>query len=81
MSNKSEKMFERLKKVIQSNMPDLDISSVTIDSKLIEDLGMDSIRMMMLAMSIEDEFKVQFNEPVFFKTVKEVLDYLEKNGK
>ena len=77
----NDKMYERLKNVIQSNMPNLDISSVTEDSKLIEDLGMDSIGMMMLSMSIEDEFKVQFNEPVFFKTVREVLDYLEKNGK
>ena len=41
---------------------------------------MDSIGMMMLSMSIEDEFGVQFDEPVFFKTVKDVLDWLEANA-
>lgn len=70
-------MFERLLKLIKENMPSLDLSSVTMDSRLMEDLGMDSVGMMMLSMSIEDEFGVRFDEPVYFATVKEVLDWLE----
>ena len=50
------------------------------ESRLIEDLGMDSIGMMMLSMSIEDEFGVTFDAPVTFKTVQDVLDYLDKNA-
>ena len=73
-------MLERLMKLIQENLPDKDLSGATEDSRLIEDLGMDSIGMMMLSMSIEDEFGVTFDAPVTFKTVKDVLDYLEKNA-
>ena len=73
-------MFERLLKLIQDNMPDADLSKATVDSRLVEDLGMDSIGMMMLSMSIEDEFGVTFDEPVYFVTVKDVLDWLEKNA-
>lgn len=73
-------MFERLLKVIKENLPDKDLSNVTENSRLIEDFGMDSIGMMMLSMSIEDEFGVLFDAPVTFKTVKDVLDYLEKNA-
>ena len=73
-------MFERLLKLIQENLPEKDISGATKESRLIEDLGMDSIGMMMLSMSIEDEFGVTFDAPVTFKTVQDVLDYLEKNA-
>ena len=73
-------MYDRLLKLIQDNMPDADLSKANEDSRLMEDLGMDSIGMMMLSMSIEDEFGVQFDEPVSFKTVKDVLDWLKANA-
>ena len=73
-------MYERLLKLIKENMPDANVASATKESKLMADLGMDSIAMMMLSMSIEDEFGVSFDEPVMFETVQDVLDYLEKNA-
>ena len=74
-------MFERLMKLIKENMPDADVSKATPESRLKEDLGFDSIGLMMLSMAIEDEFNVTFNEVVTFSTVKDVLDYLEKHAK
>ncbi len=73
-------MFERLLKLIQDNMPDADLSNATEESRLMQDLGMDSIGMMMLSMAIEDEFGVRFDEPVYFETVKDVLDWLKVNA-
>ena len=73
-------MYETLLKLIQENLPDKDLANVTKESRLIEVLGMDSIGMMMLSMSIEDEFGVTFDAPVTFKTVQDVLDYLDKNA-
>ncbi|MBO6280827.1 MAG: acyl carrier protein [Bacilli bacterium] len=73
-------MLERLVKLIKENAPDKDLSNVSKEDRLIEDLGMDSIGMMMLSMSIEDEFGVTFDAPVSFKTVQDVIDYLEKNA-
>lgn len=74
-------MFERLLKLFKEVMPDNDVSNATLDSRLIEDLGFDSIGLMMLSMSLEDEFGIQFDEPVDFKTVSDVVSYLEKNTK
>ena len=74
-------MYERLLKLIKENLPDKDLSNVNNDSRLIEDLGMDSIGMMMLSMSIEDEFGVTFDEPMNFLTVKDVVDYIESKKK
>lgn len=73
-------MIERLLKLIKENMPDCDVSNVKEDTKLMDDLGLDSVGMMMLSMSIEDEFGVVFDEPVYFVTVKDVLDWLDKNA-
>ena len=74
-------MFERLLKVMERNMPDNDFSKATPESRLMEDLGIDSIGLMMLSMDIEEEFGVRFDEPVPFETVQDVLDYLAKNAK
>ena len=74
-------MFERLLKLIKDNMPSAHLENATMDSRLIEDLGMDSVGMMMLSMSMEDEFEVEFSEAIPFKTVKDVLDYLKENAK
>lgn len=73
-------MYKRLLELIKEAMPDLDISKATEDSRLIEDLGFDSLAIMMLAMSLEDEFGVHFDKPEKFETVKDVLTYLEKNA-
>ena len=73
-------MLERLTKLIKENMPEKDLSSVKPEDRLIEDLGMDSIGMMMLSMSIEDEFGVTFDAPVTFTTVQDVLDFLASNA-
>ena len=73
-------MLERLVKLLKDNLPDHDLSNVKESDRLIEDLGMDSIGMMMLSMSIEDEFGVVFDAPVTFKTVQDVLDYLKANA-
>ena len=73
-------MYKRLLELIKEAMPDLDISKANEDSRLIEDLGFDSLAIMMLAMSLEDEFGVRFDKPEKFETVKDVLSYLEKNA-
>ena len=73
-------MYERLLKLIKENMPDADVDSATPSSRLFEDLGMDSIGLMMLSMAMEDEFGVRFDEPQPFSTVQDVLDYLEKHA-
>ncbi|MCR4911102.1 MAG: acyl carrier protein [Bacilli bacterium] len=74
-------MYERLLKLIQENLPDSDLSNANENSKLMADLGLDSVGLMMLSMSIEDEFGVTFDEPVYFETVGDVLRWLETHAK
>ena len=70
-------MLERLKKIIEKVLPDIDILDVTEDTRLIEDLGFDSLAIMMMSMEIEDEFNFRFTEFVKFETIGDVCGYLE----
>ena len=70
-------MLEKLKVVLSRVLPDLDMSTVTEGSRLIEDLGFDSLALMMMSMEIEDAFSFRFTEFVKFETVGDVCRYLE----
>lgn len=70
-------MLERLKKLMHGVDPDLNLDNVTLETRLIDDLHFDSLGIMMLAMAIEDEFNVAFDEPMNFLTVKDVVAHLE----
>lgn len=70
-------MLEKLKTVLGKVLPDMDISDVTLDTKLVDDLGFDSLAMMMMSMEIEDAFGFRFMEMVKFETVGDVCGYLE----
>ncbi len=70
-------MLEKLKVVLGKVLPDVDMSTVTEQTKLIEDLGFDSLAMMMMAMELEDAFDFKFKEFVKFDTVGDVCAYLE----
>ena len=70
-------MLEKLKEILSKVLPEVDMSAVTEDTKLVEDLGFDSLAMLMLSMEIEDAFQFRFTEFVRFETVGDVCGYLE----
>lgn len=70
-------MLERLKEILGKVLPEVDMSTVTRDTGLVDELGFDSLAMMMMSMEIEDAFQFKFTEFVRFETVGDVCDYLE----
>ena len=69
-------MLDQLKEIIERVTPGIDVSTVTPATKLMEDLKLDSLSIMLLAMEIENTFGFQFTESVKFETVQDVCDYL-----
>ena len=53
-------MLDTLKEMLELVMPDVDTRGVTEETKLQDDLGFDSLAMMMLAMEIENKFNFRF---------------------
>lgn len=70
-------MLEKLKELLGRVLPEVDMSQVTEETRLVEDLGFDSLALMMLSMEIEDAFDFKFTELVRFETVGDVCGYLE----
>ena len=70
-------MLDKLKEILGKVLIDVDLSKITESTKLIEDLGFDSLAMMMMAMELEDAFGFKFAEFVKFETVGDVCGYLE----
>ena len=76
-------MLERLKplleQVFEGQIPS---EGVTEASRLIEDMGMDSIGLLYMAMAIEEEFGIAFDNEDFprLKTVGDVIDLLTEKG-
>ena len=59
------------------------LDSCSENSDLRGDLGLTSIGVLYLAISIENTFNLEFNDASFddFNTVKDVIDYIEANQK
>jgi len=70
-------MLEQLKEILEKVLPNVDMSKITEETKLVDDLGFDSLALMMMSMEIEDSFNFKFTEFVRFETVGDVCGYLE----
>jgi len=70
-------MLERLKTILEKVDKSIDMSSVSEETKLVDDLGLDSLSIMLFAMEIEAAFGFRFTEPVKFVTVGDVCAFLE----
>lgn len=70
-------MLEKIKEILYRLLPDTDIDAVTHETKLVEDLGFDSLTMMALSMELEESLGFRFEEQVVFVSVGDVIKYLD----
>ena len=56
----------------------VDVSKINIGSKIVEDLGVNSIGLIYLAVAVEEEFDVDMSKASLesFKTIKDVINYI-----
>lgn len=68
-------------KAILSEQFDAEEDTITVDTRIAEDLGADSLDVVDLLMSIEDEFEIEVpdDEIENIKTVGELVAYIEAN--
>ena len=50
-------IFDKVKSILAQQL-DIDEDSITVDSSIVEDLGADSLDIVDLVMSLEDEFDI-----------------------
>lgn len=73
-----QEIFEGLKEVFREIKPKMDLDKVNMESGLINDLGMDSLSMLLVSLASEEKFKMQFELQRPFSTVRDVVSYIKK---
>lgn len=73
---------ERVKKIVVERLG-TDEAKVTENASFVDDLGADSLDTVELVMAFEDEFGCEIPDEMAAKivTIKDAIDYIEKNAK
>lgn len=73
-------VFEKMKKILAEQL-DADADSITLETDIQDDLGADSLDVVEMLMSIEDEFEIEIPDEKIesLKTVGQVVDYIQEN--
>lgn len=73
-------IFEKICELIREQLP-VDGKEITMESRLVEDLGADSANVMMLIMDIETEYSITVEDSMLtdVRTVGDIVKYLEAN--
>lgn len=80
-----DQIIEKLKDIIVSADPGLKEKTgfVCEDTRIMQDLGLSSIGMLYIAIAIEEEFGIRFDNVGIsdFVTVRSIVDYIEEKLK
>lgn len=78
-----DSIYERVSELIQLNAPQESQVPLTEDTRLLEDLGYDSIAMMSLLVDVEEEYEFETEDMEeslkAFETVKSFVEFVRKN--
>ncbi|MBP3691973.1 MAG: acyl carrier protein [Clostridia bacterium] len=72
-------ILEKLIEIVSEQL-DIDAATITADTNLIEDLGVDSLDIVEMFMEVQDEFDIEIpDEDVdSIKTIGDMADYIAK---
>lgn len=72
------KVFDKVKEYILQQLP-VSEDKITMEAKLIDDLGADSANLMMLIMDLEGEYNMTVEDDALttIKTVGDIVTYIE----
>ncbi len=72
--------FEKVKEIIVETV-NIDAESITLDAKLGDDLGIDSLDAMELNMALEEAYGISIpdEEVAKFATVRDIVTYIDNN--
>ena len=75
-------MFEKVRAILAEQL-NVKTDKIKLESKIVEDLGADSLDVVEMLMSVEDKFNVSVSdeEAVNLKTVQDIVNLLESKTK
>ena len=78
----ANKTIDKVKEIIATQLS-VNVEKVTEKTNIAEELGADSLDLVEILMSLEDEFGISIPDEAIpeIKTIKDVVDFIEKNKK
>lgn len=73
-------VFEKLQEIISEQL-EIEVEEIDYESNIIDDLGADSLDIVDLVMSVEDEFGIEVPDEALenMSTVEDMVKYIEDN--
>ena len=73
--------LEKIKAILAEQL-DVDENSITADTNIVDDLGADSLDVVELIMSVEDEFQIEVPDEAIEKmeSVGDIVAFVENNS-
>lgn len=73
-------IFDKVRDILSEQL-DIDKDLITAESSIVDDLGADSLDIVDLVMSLEDEFDTEIPDEAIegIKTVGDIVHYIEEN--
>lgn len=74
-------VFEKIREILAEQFDIEDDNTLQMNTNIADDLGADSLDVVEVLMSIEDEFKVEIPDEEIenIKTIGDLVEYIEKN--
>ncbi len=74
-------IFDKIKTILAEQL-DVDEGALTLETDIAKDLNADSLDVVEILMSIEDEFSVEIPDEEIenIKTIGDLVEYIEKNN-
>ena len=74
-------VFEKIKELLATQL-DANADNITMDTRIADDLNADSLDVVEMLMSVEDEFSVQIPDEDIesLKTVGDVVEYIQTHA-
>ena len=73
-------VFEKVREILCEQL-EIDPDEITLDTDIVNDLGADSLDIVDLVMSLEDEFETEMPDEAIedIKTVRDIVHFIEEN--
>ena len=73
-------VFDNIREILADQL-DANVDEMTVDTRIAEDLGADSLDVVEMLMSVEDEFGIEIPDDAIedLKTIGNVVEYIENN--
>lgn len=73
-------VFDEVKEILADQL-DIKIDDITMDSRLSDDLGADSLDAIDIVMTIEDQYSIEVPDENIegMKTVEDIVNFIESN--